>query len=249
MIPNPIVKVLSTMRSHQVQCLLMGGQACVLYGAAEFSRDTDLAILAEPDNLHRLQSALNELRAECIAVPPFEAIYLKRGHGVHFRCHHPDADGMRIDLLSVMRNVAPFPDLWSRRTSITTKDGVAFDILALPDLIQAKKTQRDKDWPFIRRLVEADYFQKCNSPTDDQVVFWLTECRTASLLIELAKKYKTMAQTVARRRTLIGFALEGNEPRTSEGLQEEEDHEREADRIYWLPLRRELDQLRHASLR
>jgi hypothetical protein len=26
----------------------MGGQACVLYGAAEFSRDTDLAILANP---------------------------------------------------------------------------------------------------------------------------------------------------------------------------------------------------------
>lgn len=46
MIPNPIRKVLSSMREHQVQCLLMGGQACVLYGAAEFSRDTDLAVLA-----------------------------------------------------------------------------------------------------------------------------------------------------------------------------------------------------------
>jgi hypothetical protein len=27
----------------------MGGQACVFYGAAEFSRDTDIALLAEPD--------------------------------------------------------------------------------------------------------------------------------------------------------------------------------------------------------
>lgn len=34
----------------------MGGQACVLYGAAEFSRDTDLAILASPANLARLRS-------------------------------------------------------------------------------------------------------------------------------------------------------------------------------------------------
>jgi len=32
----------------------MGGQACVFYGAAEFSRDTDLAILAEASNLERL---------------------------------------------------------------------------------------------------------------------------------------------------------------------------------------------------
>ena len=47
MIPNPILKVLSSMREHHVQCLLMGGQACVFYGAAEFSRDTDLAILAD----------------------------------------------------------------------------------------------------------------------------------------------------------------------------------------------------------
>ena len=29
----------------------MGGQACVFYGAAEFSRDTDFAILADAANL------------------------------------------------------------------------------------------------------------------------------------------------------------------------------------------------------
>ena len=70
MIPNPIHKVLSTMRKHHVQCLLMGGQACVFYGAAEFSRDTDLALLSEAQNLVRLEAALDELHAECIAVPP-----------------------------------------------------------------------------------------------------------------------------------------------------------------------------------
>ena len=33
----------------------MGGQACILYGAAEFSRNVDVAVLAEPDNLSRLR--------------------------------------------------------------------------------------------------------------------------------------------------------------------------------------------------
>ena len=42
MIPSRIRKVLSTMANRQVRTLLMGGQACVFYGAAEFSRDTDL---------------------------------------------------------------------------------------------------------------------------------------------------------------------------------------------------------------
>jgi hypothetical protein len=31
----------------------MGGQACVFYGAAEFSRDSDFAIVADPENLAR----------------------------------------------------------------------------------------------------------------------------------------------------------------------------------------------------
>ena len=48
MIPNPILKVLSTLTIRRVQFLLMGGQACVLYGAAQFSRDTDI-VIAIPD--------------------------------------------------------------------------------------------------------------------------------------------------------------------------------------------------------
>ena len=71
MIPNPIRKVLSSMRTHRVRALLMGGQACVFYGAAEFSRDTDFAILAVAANLARLRRALDALQAEVIAVPPF----------------------------------------------------------------------------------------------------------------------------------------------------------------------------------
>jgi hypothetical protein len=71
LIPSPILKALSTIRTHGVDHLLMGGQACVLYGAAEFSRDIDLALLPSPGNLDRVQSALDDLEAEVIAVPPF----------------------------------------------------------------------------------------------------------------------------------------------------------------------------------
>ena len=44
----------------------MGGQACVLYGAAEFSRDTDLVILADERNLARLRrvAALRDEEAD-----------------------------------------------------------------------------------------------------------------------------------------------------------------------------------------
>ena len=36
---NPIPRVLSALKYHEVKYLLMGGQACVYYGGAEFSRD------------------------------------------------------------------------------------------------------------------------------------------------------------------------------------------------------------------
>src|SRR5687768_9165438 len=123
----------------------MGGQACVLYGAAEFSRATDIAVLLSADNLARLRSALGELEAEVIAVPPFEAQYLERGHAVHFRCAHPDAAGMRVDVMARMRGVDPFERLWDRRTTFALPDLGEVDVLALPDLVAAKKTQRDKD--------------------------------------------------------------------------------------------------------
>jgi hypothetical protein len=45
LIPNPILKVLSSIHKSGVRALLMGGQACVFYGAAEFSRDSDFARL------------------------------------------------------------------------------------------------------------------------------------------------------------------------------------------------------------
>jgi len=94
LIPNPIRKVLSSIRTHRVRALLMGGQACVFYGAAEFSRDTDFAILASPANLARLKKALAELQAELIAVPSFAIEFLRKGHALHFRCRHPEAVGL-----------------------------------------------------------------------------------------------------------------------------------------------------------
>ncbi len=245
MIPNPIRKVLSTFQNCAVRALLMGGQACVFYGAAEFSRDTDFAILADAENLARLQRALDELAATVIAVPPFDVAYLERGHAVHFRCHHPEAAGLRVDVMAKMRGVAPFPALWERRTTLSADDGASYELLALPDLVAAKKTQRDKDWPMIRRLIEAD-FAATAAPTPEQVRFWLAEARTPALLAELAARFPAECAAQAESRALLRAA--GGSPEEIElALRAEEHAERAADRAYWLPLRRELEALRRRS--
>lgn len=226
----------------------MGGQACVFYGAAEFSRDADFAIVAEAANLQRLKEALSELRAEVIAVPPFEFEFLRRGHAIHFRCHHPEARRMRLDVMSVMRGVAPFPQLWRRRTTLQLPDGTDCDLLSLPDLVQAKKTQRDKDWPMIRRLTEAHYFRNQAKPNSSQARFWLRELRTPELLVETARRFPAAAEREIPKRPLLAHAIQAAGTDLEAALLSEELAERERDREYWRPLREELEWLRHSRL-
>ena len=245
MIQNPIRKVLSTMQEQGVRCLLMGGQACVFYGAAEFSRDTDLALLAEPENLKRLHQALDELEADVIAVPPFDADYLLRGHAVHFRCQHAEALRMRIDVMSVMRGLDDFPELWERRSVVEVEPGEQYDLMGLADLVRAKKTQRDKDWPMIRRLIEANYQERREHPDASDLELWFMESRTPALLEELAERFPSVLEGLrARRRLLTILTTSGLEDMEAE-LAAEELRERATDRAYWEPLRRELEALRH----
>jgi hypothetical protein len=217
-----------------------------LYGAAEFSRDVDFAVLSEADNLSRLQGALDELQAERIAVPPFEQVYLDMGLAVHFRCRRADLSELRIDVMSTMRGLDPFEALWVRRT---THDyaGLAIDLLSLPDLIRAKKTQREKDWPMISRLVNENYFRRPAEPTAEQIDFWLREMRTPKLLAEVANKFPTQAKSAAANRDLLRLAEAGDEGALAQALWEEEQHERAADREYWRPLKQELERLRRAA--
>ena len=249
MIPNPIRRVLSSIEAKRVRALLMGGQACILYGAAEFSRDTDLAVLASPANLARLREALADLEAEVIAVPPFEARYLRRGHAVHFRCQHPEAPGMRIDVMTRMRGVDSFSRLWARRNSVELPDGTPCEVMSLRDLVQAKKTQRDKDWPMVRRLVEADYFQHQDDPSGLRVRFWLRELRTPELLVETARRWPVACAGLEKRRPLLRMARLGRHARLADALAAEESRERRADARYWAPLKSEIEALRRERVR
>jgi len=235
------------MRARHVRALLMGGQACVFYGAAEFSRDTDFAILADAANLARLRKALAELQAEAIAVPPFALKNLRRGHAIHFRCQHPEALRMRVDVMSKMRGVDSFASLWKRRTTLQIPGGEKCDLLSLPDLVQAKKTQRDKDWPMIRRLVEAHYFENQTKPKPAQIRFWFQELRTAELLVELATRYPAICRRLVRVRPLLAHVHAGEPSILRQALLAEETAERQRDREYWLPLKAELEKLRRAK--
>jgi len=121
------------------------------------------------------------------------------------------------------------------------------EVLSLPDLAQSKKTQRDQDWPMLRRLVEVSYLTFRGEATDARVELWLLELRTPALLIEAAARHSGRARELAARRPLLADALAGREDEVTGGLAREEAAERAADRAYWAPLRAELEALRRQA--
>jgi len=243
---SPIHKALSIFRKHRVRALLMGGQACILYGAAEFSRDIDLAVLADEKNLSRLQATLDELKAKPVFVPPMSADVLLRGHACLFRCGMPGTEGLRIDVMSVLNGCEPFEKLWSRRRTLALPGAGRINVLSLADLVQAKKTQRDKDWPMVRRLLEADYHGRSSKPKRARVELWLRELRTSEILIEICRKYARTARALVKVRPALGPAFRGDRGGVERALQTEQDRFRALDRQYWAPLRTELAEWRRA---
>lgn len=247
MIPTPIQQVLSTIQKHQVQALLMGGQACVFYGAAQFSKDVDFLLLASEENFTGLRSALRELGAERIAVPPFDPAALARGHAVHFRCPSGETKGLRIDVMTRLRDLPPFEVLWERRTTITVEGGAEISLLSVEDLVSAKKTQRDKDWPMIGALVEGHYMATGGEPNGERARFWLLESRTPERLVELVQRFPAEKEQLVIRRPLLALAVASDLPRLREALDAEVRAEQDKDRAYWEPLKREMEAFRRAE--
>jgi hypothetical protein len=217
----------------------MGGQACVFYGAAQVSKDVDFLILADEANFTKLHQALATLGARRIAVPRFDPEVLARGHAVHFRCGAAGVEGLRIDVMSRLRDLSSFEALWERRTVIGDMEGNEFDLLSVPDLVKAKKTQRAKDWPVIEALVSIHYRENAANPKSDWVGFWLSEARSPELLVELASRFPTETARLQVKRPLLGLARESTLPELRAALDAEVRAEQEKDRIYWEPLKRE----------
>lgn len=246
---NPIHKVLSLMQKLQLKALVMGGQACIFYGGAEYTKDLDLVVLVDETNLKRIQILLDKLKAENIAVPKFKKELMLKGHSIHFRAKAEGYANLRIDLMNKMRGVDEFEKLWERRTTVTLKDGTQVELISLPDLVKAKKTQRDKDWPMIRRLVEADYFSNLPNYRDKDVEFWLRESRTPQILIDLYNRHKDIGLKVRGDRPILNLigqqSTKDSISLLNDALRAEEEDERRKDREYWEPLKKELERLRH----
>ena len=81
----------------------------------------------------------------------------------------------------------------------------------MPDLVQSKKTARNRDWPVIELLVNIHIHENLDAPRPEWIRFWLSECRSPGRLVALARRFTAECRGVASPRPLLAHALAGDE--------------------------------------
>lgn len=154
-------------------------------------------------------------------------------------------NGLRIDVMTRLRGCETFDRLWARRTTIQDPSpDAAYEVPAIEDLVCAIKTQRDKDWPMMRRLVEAHYDENQDDQNDAMDQFWLRESRTPEILSPLMQRFPESVIMLTSSRPWLSSVEPTDFEQIEQFLRQEEEMERRDDEAYWKPLKEELVQLR-----
>jgi hypothetical protein len=147
-------------------------------------------------------------------------------------------------MMAKLRGCRGFDALGADRTTIELEDETFIDLLAIADLVTAKKTQREKDSPMIRRLVDAHYWEFSGCANEKQIDFWLLESRSPDVLVELSQSAPMICRRLSVTRPLLNFAQDNEYQRLHQELAIEKKTSMQADQAYWQLLIKELEILR-----
>ena len=151
--PKPI---LETLVAHEVDFVLIGGLAGIARGSSYASYDVDIAYGRARDNLERLSSALQALRASLRGAPPglpfqLDADTIERGG--HFTFDTPYG---ALDILSDPDGAPPYDKLAAGAGEPAEVEGVLIRVASLDHLIAMKEAAgrpHDKDMAAEYRLI------------------------------------------------------------------------------------------------
>lgn len=132
--------ILAALAEHGVAFVVIGGLAAVAHGSRRMTRDIDVVVAPDDDNLAGLGRALNALRAVALveggaekAIEPGDIAMIAPG-----RILHTTSPAGRLDVVGAPAGAAPYPELESR--AITSRvGGVHVQIAGLDDLIAMKR--------------------------------------------------------------------------------------------------------------
>ena len=154
-------RILATLHSHGVRCVLMGGFAAVLYGSPFVTTDIDVVPASDAENLARLSDALRDLHAKVWTASepdglPFDHSPTSLGA---VRVWNLVTDYGRLDLTFEPSGTQGYEDVARDAVHLVIL-GAEVDVASLADVIRSKEAAgRDKDrlvLPTLRRIAEED---------------------------------------------------------------------------------------------
>jgi hypothetical protein len=138
-------RIVEVFKRHDVEFLVLGGQAAVLHGSPLPTFDVDLAYRRASENLGRLVNALRELHPTLRGAPPdlpfkLDSQSLALGSNFTF-----NTDVGALDLLGWIEPLGTYDDLIARSECMEI-EGVQVAVISLDDLIAIKRhINRPKD--------------------------------------------------------------------------------------------------------
>jgi len=235
-------------------CLLIGGQAAILYGASHFTQDLDLWVRPDPVNLQAVLRSLARVGARVHKLtPPFSPRWVRRGHGFHFVIPQEGRLAAYVDVMGCPPRVGAFGPALRRCRRMKTPWG-ALAVVSVEDLVELKKTNRAGDYEVISRLVRVR-LGETGAPSPARLA-WAV--RNTFRLEDLTAIFSAFGTRVPRgplsRERVIGALLDavraGRAPTerllasAGRALDARMGKHLEAGRKYWLPKIRDLRELR-----
>lgn len=190
------VKAASHFKKKGITACITGGQACIRYNLVQFSKDSDWLILKGHPN--EVVATIAEMvsphgtkpRYNIAAGAPFDERWARHGWSSHI--FFPDAQenpGARMDLFGrgPRASKPPSEENWPYIDRHT--------------LACVKKTQRDKDWPFVHQIG----LQMCKN-SDPAGLLHLQDAQT--LLVQIEKLRDLTTPDLQKSRPLLQIVAE-----------------------------------------
>jgi predicted nucleotidyltransferase len=159
---------LKLLAAHNVQFVLIGGQAMVALGSAHVTYDTDICYQRTPANLAALVAAFAPIHPYLRGAPPglpFRFDVPTLAAGLNFTL---DTDHGAIDLLGEVSGVGNWDQVLAQSVE-KTMYGLTIRVLSVEGLIAAKKAAgRNKDQSHLLELLELKKILDAAKPVEEK---------------------------------------------------------------------------------
>jgi predicted nucleotidyltransferase len=133
-------RILDDLNRAGVRYVLIGGIALIRHGVVRATRDVDVVLAPEPENIERLRALIVEWGATRPDGSPMSDDAVARGKTIHLATPHGE-----LDLLAERLSPLSFAEL-SARSESRRVDGVEAPICSLADLVALKRIAgRERD--------------------------------------------------------------------------------------------------------